>query len=238
MKLFLEGLSVKNNFLLDSKVINDIPLTSFISKDTDQILNVNTLNGIVNFDNLLVDGLFGNINVSKLDQECVKLTGEQFISSTLIFNDELVINNLEIEDKLNDLQYSDYLYAGDDLNITNMLNFNDVYAENMFIEGNFNGVIDQFDLDAFKNSMLSYTKDQNISSNYIVNHLTTNRLSTNSLNGVVLEDIFYYKNAANKINQKLLEGQTAVKSIIRIKSISYSITFIDFLLQIYLLMDI
>ncbi|CAH0560757.1 unnamed protein product [Brassicogethes aeneus] len=205
---FNEGISIQNNLEIQSNIINNINIHDIITKDTDQVLNIKTLDGSVGFEHIYVEGLFGGQNVSKLDFETIKLSGEQFISSTLIFED-VEIKNLEITKKLNDLPPNDYYYVNSDNIFDNMVTIDNCKVDTINILKDIKGDIVDFDLENILENTLSFRKDQTISGDFTAKILNVDRLNASRVNGGDYGKLFeqenIYKEMLNKVIRRNME---------------------------------
>lgn len=98
------------NIQLTSNVVNGIPFSSFVTKDTEQTFHVNKLNADVRFDRLNLDGLFNFINITELDSNAIKLFGDQYTNAELIFEDGDYLNidaaQLQVLETINNINVS------------------------------------------------------------------------------------------------------------------------------------
>lgn len=99
------------NIELTSGLVNGIPFSAFVTKDTVQTFNVNKLDANVQFERLNVGGLIDFINITEVDMNSIKLFGEQFTNAELIFEDGDHLNidagQLEVLDTINNISVSD-----------------------------------------------------------------------------------------------------------------------------------
>lgn len=100
------------NIELTSNVVNGIPFSSFVTKDTEQTFHVNKLNANVQFDRVNLGGLINFINITELDMNSIKLFGEQYTNAELIFKDGDYLNidaeQIEVLDKINNISVSSH----------------------------------------------------------------------------------------------------------------------------------
>ncbi|CAG9819512.1 unnamed protein product [Phaedon cochleariae] len=210
-KHFSKGLSVQGNLDIESNSINNVNLNSLVTKDTDQDLHMRHLNGAVTINDLIVLGTFNGKNITQLDESLVKLTGEQFIESTLIFNDDVHVDKLEIVGKLNDLEASEYLYTSGDVTIDNDIVFENIIVDNMLVKGDLNGNISNFDLRDIHERYLSYTKDQSIDTDFHVESATVENLKAETINGMNFAELFDEDSFIRNVTQLLNDGTIKVK---------------------------
>nr|CAH7764967.1 unnamed protein product [Callosobruchus chinensis] len=135
MKNFRKPVTVQDQLTITTDSINSVHLKSLVTKDTRQHLKLNRLNGDVTIRNLLVLGNYDGKNITTFEEELVKLTGDQYIASTLIFMDELVVKNLNVK-KLNDIPHEEYYYTTGVNNIGTNIEFEDVQIDNTKVIGN------------------------------------------------------------------------------------------------------
>lgn len=209
-KEFPRGLTVECNLEIDSNTINNVKLDLLVSKDLEQELPSRVLKGDVSIKNLHVSKQYDGKNVTQLDESLVKLTGEQFITSILLFNDDIFVNNLKI-DKLNDLPPEDYLYTSADMELDIDINFENITAENIVVEGNLNGDITGLDLKNLDNNYLSYTKNQYIETPLSITHSKIDNLEAFYLNDIEAENLLK-SNVVEVVKENLNNGKVEIQS--------------------------
>lgn len=129
-------MTVEKELQIKSNSINTVDLKNFITKDTDQKLDINLLNGNTIIKNLFVNGSYDGKDIKTLDDSLVKLSGNQFVFSVLSFND-LEANNLEIDRKLNDVKAEEYLYITEPVEFDKKIEFDHLIVENLTIHGKY-----------------------------------------------------------------------------------------------------
>jgi hypothetical protein len=208
MKQFPEGFTVRKNLLISSNTINKVSLDSFVTKDTDQHLNLSTINGVVTFGSVDTEGFYNSVDVKKLDEELVKLDGEQYISSILNFEDMIQVNRLEILNSINDIRKDEVFYAH-----RNPESY-PIRYENIYVEGNVYGDIAGIDLKEFDRSRMSFSKNQVIETEFNISNLNVDNIVLGEVNGV---NSYYFKREAlqESLTTKFLEGKLEIKSKFR-----------------------
>ncbi|XP_058454449.1 uncharacterized protein LOC131432281 [Malaya genurostris] len=110
-----------NGVTIQSGMINDVKLDSFITRSTEQTLSVEEISGDIFFKNLTLDGLFFGLNATRLDKESIKLFGDQHTEATLVFENppdssrpDIEANELRIGKMLNSKTRSEYLDSDQD----------------------------------------------------------------------------------------------------------------------------
>lgn len=205
-------MTVRNNLQVESNIINNIHIDEIITKDTHQILNLQTLNGTVGFGNLNLGGLYGSKNVTKIDQESVKLSGEQYISSTLFFNNNIEVDNLEITQTLNDLSSEEYLFKTGDRTIESDVEFDKIVAENMTVENDMIGNITSMDLDKLRKMVLSYSSEQEITGNYTFTNASIVDMVVENINEVFFMNKFDKELLLKEFLQNLMNNKREIRS--------------------------
>lgn len=212
MKDFPHGIEVED-LSIESGMINDIKVEDLVTKHQDESLsNISLLKGNVFIRNLFVHGKFDGHNITELDDSLVKLTGEQFIESTLIFQDEIHVQNLEISEKLNGRKSEDFLYTSADNQINWDVNFGDIVAENVVIAGNFTGDIEENNFTDISNRILRYTGNQTIQSPFEIRVSEVETLEADKINGVDFEDTLDVRRNEKGLVEKLNKGLIDVES--------------------------
>lgn len=158
------------NIELTSNLVNGMVLSDFVTIDSDQTFNVNKLNGNVFFSRLNLGGMFNYINVTELDENTIKLSGEQFTEAELIFDvpsEEFAINAnaLEILMTINNLPVNDFIGIDEDIELHEDITVNTFVADECVVGGLVNsdvgnGRINGYDVQALQKSYLSKSHEQ------------------------------------------------------------------------------
>lgn len=180
-------------------------------------MKLHTLNGEVAFENLLLEGLYGGVNVTKLDQESLKLTGEQYIEATLNFKSEnpetldIIATDFTITETLNSLQETDFYFTNDPFRkLRSVSVLESANCDNLTVESIF-GPMSNFDIEQFDNMKLSISGNQQISQQFTVKNLEVDDLKANFINDVPYKQLFEYEHYYNIVSRRLLRGQMKIK---------------------------
>ncbi|XP_017787326.1 PREDICTED: uncharacterized protein LOC108570026 [Nicrophorus vespilloides] len=213
LKGFANGFTVQSNLNLLSNKINNFDLDSFIHKESQEIIKAKILRGLVTFENLELSGNIGDVNLTNLDQECVKLSGEQFISSELIFEEDLNVGEIEILGGLNEIPVSDYFYTDSNSVLLNT-KFDRIKVSNLIVEGNLNTIEDNFNLQIIDQRRLSFTRDQQITADYKLNTSNMYNLVVNNVNNYQFKELFDVDVVGEILKKNLLENKYKIKDLI------------------------
>lgn len=116
--------SLQSNIQIASGLVNDIPFSSFVTKDTEQVFNVSNLHGDVFFQHLTLDGLFNFVNVTDLDMNAIKLFGDQYTNAELEFQDgdhiNIEANEFIILDTINDQNVCNFFSSIEQFSFRNL----------------------------------------------------------------------------------------------------------------------
>lgn len=212
------GLNVINGIQVESKKINNIPLDSFVTTTTDQDLILETLNGSVYFENLHLEGLFGEVNITELEQNTIKLQGDQTVSSTLVFqnhNDDLDLTTtfFSIVGTLNNLTASDYFFTTEKTRTFPAdINFNVVKADTLSVDGNITASLHNFSLEDFEKNRMSLGGNQSVTAKYKVKNLACTSLVAPSLNGSSTKNFLDYEAYLDEISELISQGKLKIES--------------------------
>lgn len=181
---------VHKNLEIQSAAINNISLESLITKTTNQDLYLDSITGNVDFDSLTVEGLFDGHNITELDQNLIKLTDTELITSKLVFEDAVSVDTLEVFD-----EYYEFI-EGD-------VGFDELVADSVEVQGSIEGQVDGVDLDEW----LQHKDSQTVVEEIVVHELTCinlfaeliNNVSANQFNYTkiqeIVTDLILYRNA-------------------------------------------
>ncbi|KAK9870097.1 hypothetical protein WA026_006191 [Henosepilachna vigintioctopunctata] len=212
IKTFPEGLTIRKDLTITSNAINLIPLEQIVTKNTYQTLDIEQLNGNVSIERLEVGQLINGVNVTKLDQETVKIFGEQFITSTLIFKDDFHANNLDIVKTFNDIPVENFVVASGDRIIRGNFTFDDVQGEDILVEGNFKGNIEEIDLENFEKNRMSYINNQSISSDFTLEKSVLMNVECGEINSVNCS-LLDVNDIVEGVLNKISSGEVMVKNV-------------------------
>lgn len=207
VKEFPNGLTVRENLHLESGAINAIPLELFVTKDTDQVLNMSVLNGNVSIANLQLDGYLDGVSVTQLDQESVKTSGEQYISANLQFNNnELEVQDLSVMNQLNDVKVVD-MNRYEDV----ALNFENLRAENVEILGNLVADLSHFEPKAYEARRLSKSKNQTVLAPFYVDNCAIGTIDAVKMNERDYEELFGVDYLSGLVYEKISAGEIVIE---------------------------
>lgn len=213
VKTFRHGLTVMQDLRLASAAINSVDVNKLIHKDTEGILDVRELNGSVTFENLLITGLYNGVDIIKLDQESVKLSGEQFISSEIIFDEDLQTDELDIKKVLNDIPIEQYLYSNGKMSM-DALNIDSLTVENLIVQNDLIAHEENFNLKQFDETRFSLTKEQVIDVPFVVKASRIPNLKMNFINTYDAKDVFDLDVYTRKIMELLMDGKLVIKELV------------------------
>lgn len=101
------------NIVLTSKLLNGIPFSAFVTKDTEQTFDVSKLDANVYFQNVTTEGLFDFINITELDMNSIKVFGEQYTNADLIFKNGDYLNidaaRIDVLQTINGIDVSEHV---------------------------------------------------------------------------------------------------------------------------------
>lgn len=193
------------NVYITSNFINNVSLDSIVTKDTNQALKLNSISGNVDFDDLYVKGLFHGQNITDLNRTLVRLTGNQTIGSELIFDEDILVETL-IVDELRKQNKTSSTSQDDEID------FNELAIENVVIEGNFIGNIENFDLKELDENYLKYIEAQFISKPYLIHKLTVHDINPKNINNITFGNMFSYQKLRENITDILTYRNATVHS--------------------------
>lgn len=210
MKEFPNSLTVRD-LNITSNSISNINIDRFITKNTEQKFAMPRLHGAVTFEQLYITGEYNGVNVTKLDQDIVKTSGDQFISQ-LVFEKDLFVEDLEISEKLNNIEVPRYVFATGDLDLGAFAEFLNISVESMTVGGNVNTFIENFDLQDFDQRRLSRSKNQDIEAPYKVKKVLAKHVNIQKVNGTAFEELFGLNAQKDKLIDLINSGAIKIRS--------------------------
>lgn len=223
--------SVESTIELTSNLLNNIPVDHYMTTDTTQDIHFDRFIGNVMIRELYTDGLFNFINVTELDQNSIKVTGEQFTEAELIFESSDEINfdadTVEIQRSFNGLTQNDLIGVHESVEINGNVVVNSALINDLVISGevNGNGMLNEINLGEFDTNRFSRTRTQDITSMfYIENVEITNDIDSNYANGMDIADLRkhishitnlpeFLSSTDVKINSLVIDGSINVRTI-------------------------
>lgn len=186
-----DQLNIDTNLKVDSNTINDTPLENLLTKDTPQELSFENIKGNVTIENLEITGLLDNMDISKEFENIVKINEDAIIESQIIFdnNDRHVdIYSKELKiGTLNENQNKTSFIPNADTNeviLNHEVFFENLKADEVYIDGDFNGEIYDFDLKYFDENRFSVSREQNVTGEYTVGEGVVNDVDTANINDI------------------------------------------------------
>lgn len=210
-KIFNKTVTVLNSVQIETDTINKIPLESFITTNTQQILDIRKLNASVTFGNLFISGLYQGFNLVKLEEETIKTYGHQYVRAKLIFLDEPTVPAFRVTETLNEIDVEEFVSTSDDIKQLNAESFGRIEADSVTVFGNAFTDISNFDLDAFDSHRVSLTKHQLINASYSFEEVEVNAMKADFINGRAYDYLFETRSFAQEIANRLHAGQLHVK---------------------------
>lgn len=222
--------SVESTVELTSNLINGIPVDHYMTIDTTQEIHFDQFIGNVIINNLYTDGLFDFINITELDLNSIKLTGEQFTEAELIFTGDEInidVDTVEIQSLFNGLSSKDLIRIDEALEINGNVIVNSVMINDLVISGevNGNGVINGRSLSEFDQIRFSRTRAQDITSLYHIENVGINNdIDSLYVNGLDITDLRKHINHITnlpeflsstdvKVNNLVIDGNLLVRTI-------------------------
>lgn len=201
------------NIRLTSDLVNGIYLEDFVTTDSDQTFNVNKLHGNVFFNTLHLGGLFNYINATELDENAIKLSGDQYTEAELIFERAsggftIDAKALEIRETINNLPVNDFIGVDEDFELFEDISVNTFVANECVVGGTVKGgagsKINGWDVKALEQSYLSRSRDQQILESFHVRTaILRGTFDANNVNGYDFQAALNYLKG-RKSNEALL----------------------------------
>lgn len=209
----IKEITVDDGIHIDSNKISDISLNTFLTRNNIQDLSFDILQGNISIEELELHGLFNGYNMGAVFQDIVKLDEDTYVNSHLIFNNsdhfvDIYANNLYIE-RLNEQNEQNKLLeepTDEDVNIYYDMYYEDLKADEIYVDGEFVGDIEGFDMDYYDAYRLSVTRDENITGKYTIRNGQVDYLQTVMVNEVFMAFIEPFTHIESKMMEKLYTG--------------------------------
>ncbi|XP_066140881.1 uncharacterized protein fs(1)N [Euwallacea fornicatus] len=189
-----QGITV-HNMNIRSQMINNISLNSFITKNTPQNLNLSSIPANITFGSLTVNGLYDGQNITQLLGSFVNFSGDQPITSELIFEEEIAVDFLNV--------------TKEHRHVINEGKLENVTAERVEVEGDVEGKVKGIDMDGY----LTYTDKQSIRQPFYIKELKCEDISSQSINDMNVTNVFSYGKFRENITDILMYRNANVEVI-------------------------
>ncbi|XP_058825184.1 uncharacterized protein LOC131685473 [Topomyia yanbarensis] len=204
-----ESVEFYDEVIIRSGLVNDIKLEEFVTRSTEQTLDVDEIRGDIFIDNLTLGGLFDGMNATHLELNSIKLYGDQYTNATLIFENppgstrpDIEANVLNISEMLNSKRRSEYVDTDqDEIVVTGNFTIPSLNVENLYlISSTIDGPSKQINdvhLPTFDSLRFSLTRPQQIDVPFYVHKLfVTNEINASYING---QDFRFLKKNIQKV---------------------------------------
>lgn len=210
LKEFQNSVTVRD-LNITSNSISDINIDRFITKNAEQTFAMPRLHGIVTFEQLYLAGEYNGVNVTKLEQDIVTTSGDQFISQ-LVFESDFIVEDLEISEKLNNIEVPRYVFATGNRDLGAFAEFSNLSAQNMSVAGNVSTFIENFDLQDFDERRLSQRKNQNIEAPYNLTKVSAKHVNIQKVNDTAFKELFGLHAHTDTLIDLINTGAIKIKS--------------------------
>lgn len=199
---------------LSSRKINEIPVDAFMTLNTEQLLQLNTLNGNVFFRELHIDGLFDFVNVTELDENSIKLSGDQYTEAELLFENEISVENLDVRATINDISLDKLIPVDGPITIAGSLQIDGVMITNLDLPSGQligSGILNNQDLNVFNATRLSRSRSQRILQPYFVRSLRIHgNLDAIAVNDIPMAGVQQHLQSVQSLPPYLADGSTQI----------------------------
>ncbi|ERL85740.1 hypothetical protein D910_03155 [Dendroctonus ponderosae] len=196
------SLRVKEDFQVYSGMINNITLNSTVTENFEEVFEINTFLDHIQFQNLLVHGLFNKQNISDLYGSLIKLEGNQSISSELIFDEYLQTDEFAV-DQLNE----------DSTVGVEALSLEQADAERVEVQGNLVGNISNPAFIPLQEGNLNFVDDQLVTGAYNLSRINVEILTAKTINGVNADNVFSSEKLCANVTDILTYRNATIESL-------------------------
>ncbi|XP_055643963.1 uncharacterized protein LOC129780074 isoform X2 [Toxorhynchites rutilus septentrionalis] len=216
----------RGGLTLTSNMINGHSLDEFVTRSTDQVLNISEISGDIFIQHLTIDGLFDGLNVTEMDLNSIKIFGDQYTGATLIFQNpsdspypDIEANELRIQKALNSKSRSEYMdIEQDELVFTGEIDITDLEVEHLkLVNSAIDGpskTIGNVHLPTFDELRFSLTRPQDITAPFYIEQLiVAKQIEAAYVNGQDLSGLREELDRVNNIKSHLLMGNIPIENL-------------------------
>ncbi|XP_059619593.1 uncharacterized protein LOC132263698 isoform X2 [Phlebotomus argentipes] len=217
-----ENVTFSSGITLTSGLLNSVPLKEYVTRDTEQELHIKEINGDIYFHALTLDGLFNDVNVTELDYNSVKLSGQQHTEAEIIFeNDDLgdfvdvIAGKMEVSDTINGFKVHDLIDTTEDLELDADVEFEELRVDHLETKADLIGkfLVNDIDLEDFDRRRLSLSREQTIEVPFHIDHADIDSLHVSRLNNVSIEKVESLLKNAGNLQEAIRSGQMPIDSL-------------------------
>ncbi|XP_058978513.1 uncharacterized protein LOC101887895 [Musca domestica] len=203
------------DFELEENKINDIPTEKFVTIHTQQVLELEQLEGYVYFYNLTVKGLYDGLRIQDVAQEVISLDKPLDLGATqLIFEGELQADSLVILDKINGLNIKDSLQTLNEDLVVETAEFEHLQATTAEFANDIvgPGKLNNIELHDFVKDRAWH--EPAVQGNLFLNELQAHQgLQADELHGINAEYLLDFLQRIEELPEMVLNGQIQVDHI-------------------------
>lgn len=217
---------------LSAGMINGVAVDEFMTVNTEQEVELNRLAGNVVFKELQIDGLFDFINITELEKNAIRLEGDQFTESELVFENpegfgvDLVANNVNVMFELNGTPLDQLVSLSEPLDVVANVELEGAIVVNLVHEeGDVvgKGVLSGTVLGDLNRTRVSLSDAQEITAPYFIRKATiVGDINAMQVNGVPVVGIQQHVQSVQKLTQDLSSGHMVVQKLIVDGSVTVS----------------
>lgn len=184
---------------IDTNLLNQNRIASYFTKNTVQELHLSKFCANTFFRNLHIGGLFNFLNVTDLDQNAIKLSGEQYTEASLIFEGfgglpvDGWANELQVLKTINEIDVNGFVATNENIVIDGDVYVDSLQAYNIQLNGELlckNRPLVGWNLHELLTLAFDVQKSQTLLAPYYINMAVIKKITgVNSINGFNVPDI-------------------------------------------------
>lgn len=191
--------TIEGPIIATSELINHKGINQYFTTNTFQQFNMPSFCGNIIFQNLHVGGLFDFINITELEQNTIKLSGEQYTEMNIAFQGadgapiKIYANQLQVMQTINNIDVQGFKTINDNFEIPKNFIVDNLDATKVILDGELwqNGqTLFGWNLIEFESLALMQKKNQRIQQPvYIKKAIIKKNKGVNQINGYALTNI-------------------------------------------------
>ncbi|XP_055845734.1 uncharacterized protein LOC129911815 isoform X2 [Episyrphus balteatus] len=189
---------------LNENILNKIELDTFVTKNTQQKLNLKKIMGNIYFNSLTVTGFYDSVNIIELKRDTLLIDEDRFVDNEIEFTKKISAQSVNIIESLNG--DSEFKTCKDDVHFKEVV-FKTVQAQTLTSQCDIigSGILNGFDLK-------QPTKNQS-STLFIEELILSNGLQVESLHNTNAKSLLSFLEKIDNIPAMILEGKIFVEKI-------------------------
>ncbi|XP_055910742.1 uncharacterized protein LOC129945108 [Eupeodes corollae] len=195
---------VDSSLKFKENTLNGISLETFVTKNTQQELNLKQIMGNVYFNSLIVTGLYDSVNISELSRKSLLIDEDRSVDADVELTEKISAQSVNIIESLNGEQQ--FITCKDDVELEEVA-FNTIQAQTLSVQCDIrgSGILNEMDL--------KYSAKNKSTVLFVEELVLSNGLQTETVHNVNAKALISFLHKVDNIPAMILDGKILVEKI-------------------------